>query len=44
MTFWAVAEAIAEGGKTSAIVAEAVAEAEDLILTKVLLGINLHRN
>ena len=35
MTFWAVAEAVAVDGKTSATVAEAVAEAEGLDLTSL---------
>ena len=36
--FWAVAEAVAVDGKTSATVAEAVAEAEGLDLNKSLFG------
>ena len=38
VTFWAVAEAIAEDGKTSAAVAEAVAEAEGLDFNRSLVG------
>ena len=44
--FWAVAEAVAVDGKTSATVAEAVAEGEGFNfqnLSKVMLGINLQR-
>ena len=46
MDFWAVAEAVAVDGKTSATVAEAVAVAEGFdfqIPSKVMLGINLQR-
>ena len=46
MTFWAVAEAVAVDGKTSAAVAEAVAEGEGFDfqnLSKDMLGINLQR-
>ena len=42
MTFWAIAKAVAVDGKPSATVA--LAEALGLDFTKVLLGINLHRN
>ena len=38
MTFWAVAEAVAEDGKTSATVAKAVAKAEGLDFIKSLVG------
>ena len=38
MDFWAVAEAVAVDGKTSAAVAEAVAEGQ------VMMGIDLHGN
>ena len=38
MTFWAVAEAVAVDGKTSATVAEAVAKAEGLDFNKSLVG------
>ena len=38
VTFWAVAEAVALDGKTSATVAEAVAEAEGLDINKILVG------
>ena len=37
VTFWAVAEAVAEAGKTSATVAEAVAKAEGLDFIKSLV-------
>ena len=38
MVFWTVAKAVAVDGKTSATVAEAVAEAEGLYFIKSLIG------
>ena len=38
MTFWAIDKAVAEARKTSATVAEAIAEAEGLDFNKILVG------